>query len=168
MNRYPKIYLTLDNCFGVKRWTDPAEWGSTPTLPENLSRIESEMQRYPHLFADPQDSDLYAWLSQLGCYSPIIHLQQTNGRTSSHQPFTPENNQNGIVHPRKILQVIARSYQEPENPQLPPKCKAIYLTFEIFNSAMDYPTEIIDRLRESVEFWRPSILQDGLTLDVLI
>ena len=23
---YPKIYLTLDNCFGIKRWTEPEDW----------------------------------------------------------------------------------------------------------------------------------------------
>ena len=136
-----------------------------PTL---LDLIEAEMDRYSYLFAEPIDGDLYSWLKLLGCYSPIIHLQQTNGKTSSHQPFTRENNLNGIVHPKKVLQAIARSYEEPENPLLPPRCKAIYLTFEIFNSSIDYPQQIVDRLRESVEFWREYIPQDGLSLDVLL
>ena len=26
--KYPKIYLTLDNCFAIKRWTEPAQWMS--------------------------------------------------------------------------------------------------------------------------------------------
>jgi len=133
-----------------------------------INRIEAEMDRYPYLFADPRDSDLYSWLSLLGCYSPIIHLQQTNGKTSSHQPFTQENNINGIVQPKKVLQALARSFQEPQDPQLPPLCNEIYLTFEIFNSAIDYPSQIIEQLRESVEYWRIYIPKDGLPLDALI
>ncbi len=23
---YPKVYLTLDNCFAIKRWVEPSEW----------------------------------------------------------------------------------------------------------------------------------------------
>jgi len=23
---YPEIYLSIDNCFAKKRWTDPADW----------------------------------------------------------------------------------------------------------------------------------------------
>lgn len=136
--------------------------------PNFIELIEAEMDRYPYLFADPDDGDLYSWLKAMGCYSPIIHLQQTNGRTSSHQPFTRENNLKGIVHPKKVLQALVHSYQEPTNSQFPPKCKEIYLTFEIFNSSIDYPLQIINRLRESVDFWREFIPQDGLTLDVLV
>ena len=69
------------------------------------------MDRYPHLFAAERDCDLYGWLEELGCYSPIVHLQQSNGKSSSHLPFTSANNETGIVHPLKVLQAIARSYE---------------------------------------------------------
>lgn len=160
-----KFWLGSDSVRKLVAENRKSSFLSKPTF---LNLIEVEIGRYPHLYADPIDGDLYSWLSLMGCYSPIIHLQQTNGRTSSHQPFTKENNVNGIVHPKKVLQALARSYQEPENPQLPPKCKEIYLTFEIFNSSIDYTPQIIKQLRESVEYWRVHVPQDGLTLNNLI
>ena len=37
------------------------------------------IERRPYLFAEAHDGDPYAWLRALGRYSPIIHLQQTDG-----------------------------------------------------------------------------------------
>jgi hypothetical protein len=46
-----------------------------------VTLIEKEMDRFPYLFADARDGDLYAWLAELGCYSPIVHLQQSDGKS---------------------------------------------------------------------------------------
>jgi sugar phosphate isomerase/epimerase len=133
-----------------------------------VTRIEKEMDRYPHLFAASRDCDLYRWLEELGCYSPIVHLQQTNGRSSQHLPFLPACNEVGIVHPLKVLQALARSYDSPPRPGMPPRCEDIYLTFEIFPHTTDRRRDILGVLAESVEYWRQWVPQDGETLDSLI
>jgi len=130
--------------------------------------IEAEMDGYPHLFARSEDGDLYRWLEELGCYSPIVHLQQTNGRSSSHLPFTAANNEAGIVRPSKLLEAIARSYRGAERPGLPPRCSNLYLTFEIFPHTMDRPRDILPRLAESVGWWRRWVPEDGLSLSELV
>jgi len=43
-----------------------------------------------------QDSDPYAWLEKFGKYSPIIHIQQTDGKADRHWPFTQEYNKQGV------------------------------------------------------------------------
>ncbi len=126
------------------------------------------MNRYPHLFASPADCDLYGWLERIGCYSPIVHLQQTDGLSSPHLPFTPENNLGGIVHPAKVLQAIARSYEGEPLPGLPPRCEEIYLTFEIFVRTTDTKRDILPALEESVRYWRQWVPRDGQRLDALM
>jgi D-erythrulose 1-phosphate 3-epimerase len=131
-------------------------------------RIESEMDRYPHMFAGPRDCELYSWLEELACYSPIVHLQQSNGKSSSHLPFTAAHNEAGIVHPLKVLQAIARCCGKPERPGMPPRCEELYLTFEIFPHTPDRPRDILPPLAESVRYWRRWIPEDGLPLSALL
>jgi D-erythrulose 1-phosphate 3-epimerase len=143
--------------------------GSGPAArAEAAARIDAEMDRYPHLFAIQKDCDLYGWLEELGCYSPILHLQQSNGRSSSHLPFTAENNRTGIVDPPKVLRAIARSYQTEMRPGMPPRCQNVYLTFEIFPHTTDRPRDILPGLAQSVRYWRKWIPEDGLALSSLL
>lgn len=142
-------------------------------LPENqidslISQIEREMDRYPYLFAEYDDGNPYKWLEELGCYSPIMHLQQNNGFTSHHAHFTEENNQTGIIQGDKVLQAIARSYEKEAETGMPPKCEAIYLAFEIFASNTDLNHDIMNQFKESVQYWRQFIPQDGLPLNELL
>lgn len=48
---------------------------------EALDRIQSAWQPYDHLFAEPQDGSVHAWLEVLSGYSPIIHLQQRDRKS---------------------------------------------------------------------------------------
>jgi D-erythrulose 1-phosphate 3-epimerase len=132
------------------------------------ARIEAEMDRFPHMFACECDCDLYGWLAEVGCYSPIVHLQQSNGKSSSHLPFTAATNETGIVHPLKVLQAIARSYEKEPRPGMPVRCGEIYLTFEIFPHTTDRPRDILPGLAESVKYWRKWIPKDGAPLDTLL
>lgn len=133
-----------------------------------IDAIEADMQRYPHLFSfDPADSDPYAWLENLACYSPIMHMQQTNGVTSSHAAFTEANNAAGIIDGARLLKAIAKSYETVDE-IMPPKAEAIYLSFEIFASNAEHPREIKKKLRETCEYWRRFIPEDGMPLDELI
>ena len=161
----PEPWLGPESAFSIFR-ADRTRGGGAGA--ETVARIETEMDRYPHLFAAPSDCDLYGWLQRIGCYSPIVHLQQTNGLSSSHLPFTPEYNAQGIVHPGKVLRAIARSYDEEPRPGLPPRCEEIYLTFEIFAHTTDTKRDILPVLAESVRYWRQWIPRDGQRLDALI
>lgn len=133
-----------------------------------IARILGEMERCPHLFAQPEDGDLYRWLEEVGCYTPILHLQQTDGTFSSHLPFTAANNDAGVVHPLKVLRAFARSYEREPLPGLPPRCSKIFLTFEIFAHTTDRPRDILPKLAESVRYWRQWVPEDGLPLSSLL
>lgn len=40
--------------------------------------ISYKFCEHPYLFCEKRDSDLYEWMRELGSYSPIIHLQQSD------------------------------------------------------------------------------------------
>jgi hypothetical protein len=134
---------------------------------DGIQKLMSEIDRYPYLFASYEDGDPYEWLERLGCFSPIIHLQQTDGKSSSHKPFTQEYNSSGIIDGKRVLEAIAVSYQKAHSNK-PELCKKIYLTLEIFSGTAELPYDIINNLKESVEYWRKFISEDGITLDKLI
>ena len=131
-------------------------------------RIGEEMDRYPHLFAAKEDCDLYRWLEEVGPYSPIVHLQQSSGRSSAHLPFLRANNAVGIVSPPQVLEALARGYQRPPAPGMPPRTEDVYLTFEIFFGTADRPREMLPALAESVSHWRRWVPADGTRLDELL
>ncbi len=140
------------------------------TVPDEatLDALEADMDNYPYMFAEYDDGDTYTWLSELGCFSPIIHLQQTNGVSSSHLPFTKECNEKGIIRGDKVLRAIASAYSKPDEEGMPEKPKSVYLTLEMFTGTADINRAALMRMRESVEYWRRFIPKDGLRLSELI
>ena len=149
----------------------PAGWyGVLPTTNAavTVDNLTTSIRQHPYLFAAYEDGDLYHWLRTLGCYSPIIHLQQTDGTASAHRPFTAANNQTGIVDPAKVLRALWAAYQESADGFYPPPCTDIYLTLEIFSGTAEYPAQILANLRESAAYWRRFVPQDGLPLDKLV
>ena len=158
-------YLGPDTAYAL---FEQARGGAPAQRAGAAEAIGAEMSRYPHLFAEQKDCDLYRWLEELGSYAPIIHLQQTDGKSSSHLPFTEANNRAGLVHPRKVLEAIARSYRREELPGLPPRSANVYLTFEIFPHTTDRPRDLLPVLAESVRYWRRWIPEDGLSLSALL
>ncbi len=157
------LWLGADSAYSLWRESlDNASLGAA-------ERISQELDRYPYMFADgPEDSDPYVWLEELGAYSPIMHLQQTNGISASHAPFIKDTNAKGIITPEKVLQAIARSYLKPQDPTMPPRAKDIYLSFEIFFSNSEHPHAIIEKLEESLAFWRTAVPKDGMSLADLV
>jgi len=95
---------------------------------------------YPH---SEEDLDPYLWLEKFANVSPVIHIQQTDGKVSHHWPFTAEYNKVGIIHPEKVLEAIERSGSEMN-----------YLMFEIFHSLGQTEQMVLDDLKRSVEYWR--------------
>ena len=135
---------------------------------EDATQIYNMLDQYDYWFADPGDNDVYQWLSRLGCYSPIVHLQQTDGTYSSHKPFTAQYNKDGIIKPREVFAAIKKSYDREEEAGMPPRVQDIYLAFEVFFNVMDATDKIIGDLRESVEYWRKALPRDGMRLDELV
>jgi len=59
--------------------------------------------------AEGKDKSPYAWIKEFAPQSPIIHIQQTDGKGDRHWPFTSEYSKEGIIVPSKILEAIERS-----------------------------------------------------------
>lgn len=135
---------------------------------ELLDAIQHEIEQAPHFFAGKEDGDCYAWLKELGCYSPIIHLQQTDGHRSKHEAFISQNNTKGIIHPKKILKALKASYDKPEDNGMPPRRRETYLTLELFSGTTSTRKEILDNYSETVKYWRQYIPKDGLPLNELL
>ncbi len=133
-----------------------------------IAEILADADLHPYLFAGSEDADPYRWLERLGCYSPIVHLQQTDGASSSHRPFTEEHNRAGIVLPERVLASLAQSYAREAQTGMPPRCEAIYLTLEIFAGTAETVYEIERAMRESVEYWRRYLPTDGATLSSIL
>jgi D-erythrulose 1-phosphate 3-epimerase len=176
------LYVTLDTGHQIGQrhylWPNGAQieqailtgneaqvWLSSAEL-STVESVEAYIQKRPYLFAHPVDGDLYAWLRAFGCYSPIIHLQQTDGTVSAHRPFTAKYNREGIVSPQAVLAALYDSYCLPD-PILPP-CQDIYLTLELFSGTAERPANILANIHDSAAYWRQAVPEDGLTLDQLV
>ena len=96
-------------------------------------------QKFSH---SPGDTDPYNWLRQLGHMTSVVHLQQCNGVSSCHWPFTDKYNKQGIITPEKVIDAINES-----------GAKEVYLFFEIFFSLNQSDQEVLDDMARSVEYW---------------
>ncbi len=96
---------------------------------------------------DSRDTDPYAWLRELAQFSPIVHIKQSTKDKSAHWPFIKKYNKIGIISPPKAMEAIEAS-----------GAKEVILLLEISHRER-YPAEyqVIDDLKESVEYWRKYI-----------
>lgn len=131
-------------------------------------KIEAAADAFPYLFAEERDGDVYGWIEDVGRYSPIMHLQQTDGVHSGHRAFTPETNKDGIIKPDKILAAYAESFARPVDERMPPPVENLYLTFEVFAGTVETNRQVIEKLRHSYEYWRQYIPEDGMLLSELV
>jgi hypothetical protein len=51
---------------------------------------------------------------------------------------------------------------------MPPRIADVYLTVEVFSSTADRPRDILDRLRQTIAYWRAFVPEDGLELADLV
>jgi sugar phosphate isomerase/epimerase len=129
--------------------------------------IEEHVRGNSHLYASYEDGDTYRWLREFACCSPIIHLQQTDGTVSAHECFTAELNDWGIIRAEAILRAIQQNALRDWPEGFPPKVDRIYLTLEPFLPTASHPRIMLERIAESVAYWRRFIPEDGLQIDVL-
>ncbi|HBE02238.1 MAG: hypothetical protein A2096_02185 [Spirochaetes bacterium GWF1_41_5] len=174
-NLYEKIenYLTTGNIDGL--WLGNNQTydlirilKSNNCSPKIMKMIKHNIDTNSHLFSEPADSNCYEWLRQFAAYSPIIHLQQTNGTTSAHWPFTSSYNCRGIIEPLNIFKAIKYCYDRPIDKRMPERVSDIYMTLEIFTATASINYETLKNLKESVHYWRTYITQDGMSLDEII
>ncbi|MCD8140652.1 MAG: hypothetical protein LUE17_12900 [Planctomycetaceae bacterium] len=92
-------------------------------------------------------------------------MQQTDGITSHHAPFTAETNKTGIITGERLLRALAEGYARPEKPGMPPRTERITFAFEIFISNTQYPYDSLNDLKETIAYWKRYIPEDGMTLD---
>jgi sugar phosphate isomerase/epimerase len=90
-----------------------------------------------------KDLDPYSWLKDLGPESPVIHLQQTDGKGDRHWPFTKEFNARGIIDPRRILDAIDAS-----------GTKDVTLIMEIIHASEEREEKVLQDIKESAEYWK--------------
>lgn len=133
-----------------------------------VSQILKNCGETPYLFAEPCDGSPYHWLEQLGCYAPIVHLQQTDGKSSPHWPFDEAHNQKGIIHGYQVLKSLAKSYETPARSDMPPRCEKIVLTLEPFIGTGADPYIALEGIRRSVDYWRTYLPRDGMHLSELL
>lgn len=63
-----------------------------------------------------------------------------------------------------MLTALCESFDRPDNASMPPKCGEVMLTLESFLGTAGNPYDLIDRLKESVAYWRRWIPEDGMKL----
>lgn len=90
----------------------------------------------------PKPGDPHEWLERLLAWTPMVHLQQTDGRGDRHWPFTSEYEAAGIIQPRRIVE-IARSSPLPR----------VDLVLEVIHVPETPPERVIEDLRRSVDTW---------------
>jgi len=91
-----------------------------------------------------KDRDPYAWIKRFGSRTAVIHIQQTDKKSSKHWPFTKKYNKIGIIKGEKVLEAIGKS-----------GAREILLVIEVFHSFFE-PAEykVLDDLKESIDYWR--------------
>ncbi len=152
------VWLGTDRAFELAETRGLSAW----------DEIEADINRNGHLFSERPDGDCYETLRRLGCYSPIVHLQQTDGSTSAHLPFTDTQNSKGIIDGAALLKALKEAYEQEDGSDMPEKCGEIYLTLELFSGTTSIMRDVLTDARTSVEYWRRFVPEDGLGLDELI
>lgn len=91
-----------------------------------------------------RDSDPYAWLEELGQYSPVVHIQQTTGKADCHWSFTKENNAKGIIRMEKVLESLDKS-----------GLKEVTIFPEFFYGTDMDDEKILEEIDESWDYLKP-------------
>ncbi len=118
----------------------------------------------PHLFAEEEDGDVWAWTRQLGRYANIVHLQQTDGKSSPHWPFTEKYNRVGIASGEKLIESLSQAFARPALPDLPEPVDTVALTLEPFVGTAANPFAAVEDIADSVAYWRRFLPRDGMRL----
>ncbi len=91
-----------------------------------------------------EDKDPCAWIEHFGSRTAVIHIQQTDGKSSKHWPFTEKYNKIGIIKGEEILKAIEAS-----------GANELLLVIEVFCPFFEPAEyEVLDDLKESVDKYK--------------
>jgi len=93
-----------------------------------------------------KDADPYSWLRELGALSPVVHMQQTDGKGDRHWPFTERYNKIGIIDPRRVVEAIEDS-----------KASETYLMLEYIPPFEEDDDRVLENLKESFKYLKDFI-----------
>lgn len=96
--------------------------------------------------ASGKDTDPYSWLRELGAFSPVIHVQQTDGKGDRHWPFTEKYNKIGIIDPRKVIEAVEDS-----------GATETYFMLEYIPPFEEDDDMVLENLRESLKYLKDFI-----------
>lgn len=128
------------------------------------ARIVQDMDQTPQLFAQPVDGDVWSWIEALGKYSPIVHLQQSDGKSSPHWPFSRAFNEKGMIRGEKLIRCLAHAFEQPDAAGMPEAVDEVVLTLEPFVGTAANPYRAVDEIAESIAYWRKFVPYDGIRL----
>ena len=92
------------------------------------------------------DRDPYAWLERLGARAPVVQLQQSDGMADHHSLFTALTNVTGIIEAGRVLAALDAS-----------GAAEVALILEIIPPFEQDDDQVLDDLRQSVEYWRAGL-----------
>ncbi len=90
------------------------------------------------------EQDPYLWLTRLSHLSPIVHLQQTDGKRDYHWCFTEETNAIGIIHPNVVQDTLAKATGSV----------VTHLTLEVFPPFEAEDEKVLADVISSCNYWR--------------
>ncbi|TIN59132.1 MAG: erythrose 4-phosphate dehydrogenase, partial [Mesorhizobium sp.] len=97
--------------------------------------------------ADPADADPYAWAKAFPLQSPIIHIKQSSINKGGHWPFTSAYNKDGRIVPQKLLDAVRQGGGTDNE-----------ICLELsFREREPVDHQVIEMIRESVDFWAPYV-----------
>lgn len=135
-------------------------------LPDRVAaaRILADADANPQLFAKEADGDVYRWLEAIGPWAPIVHLQQSDGKSSPHWCFDEAHNAIGIIDGEKVIRAVAKGFSCEDLSGMPPACEEVVFTLEPFIGTAGNNYDALEELETSVRYWRRFIPQDGMRL----
>lgn len=96
---------------------------------------------------NPDDTDPYRWLAELGAFSPLVHLKQSLTDKGGHYPFTAEYNARGRIDPDRVLATLAGA-----------GCRDSLLVLE-FSHRERWPSDyrVVEDFTASVAYWQEAL-----------
>ncbi|OWZ94211.1 erythrose 4-phosphate dehydrogenase [Sinorhizobium sp. LM21] len=96
---------------------------------------------------NPDDIDPYAWAAAFPERSPIIHIKQSSMNKGGHWPFTAAYNRDGRITPEKLIGAVKAGGGADNE-----------ICLELsFREREPTDHNVVEMIRESVEFWEPHI-----------
>lgn len=124
----------------AKRILEAVKDGGVPV------RLAIDLGHQCTVHVSEKDANPYSWLRELAALSPVIHMQQTDGKGDRHWPFTEKYNKIGIIDPKKVIEAIEDS-----------GALETYLMLEYIPPFEEDDDRVLENLKESIKYLKDFI-----------